>query len=77
MDQTVAPAPGQFVIDVDGVPKTPDTVVWIDPGTLGLTYAEAVLGPSVIRLQYPRMFPNFLSLAGQPVFPFDLLLTAP
>lgn len=73
MDQTVQPAPGHFVIDVDGVPKTPDSLGWTDPLTLTLPYSEAVLGPSVVRLQYPLQLPNFKSLQGQPVFPFDLL----
>lgn len=76
MDQTVEPLPAQFVIDVDGVPKTPDSLGWTDSKTMTLTYDEAVLGPSVVKCQYPAMFPNFVSLATQPVFPFDLLLVA-
>ena len=75
MDQTVEPLPGEFIIDVDGVPKTPDTLGWTNPTTMTFTYNEAVLGPSVISLEYPDMLPNFISLAAQPVFPFDLLIT--
>lgn len=77
MDQTVTPAPGHFVLDVDGAPKTPDSCTWFDARTLQWAYAEAVLGPTLVRMQYPIMAANFLSLAGQPVFPFDLLLAAP
>lgn len=73
MDETVKPTTPQLVIDVDGVPKEPDSIGWTDATTLTVPYQEAVLGPSVVRLQYPRMFPNFLSLVDQPVFPFDLL----
>ena len=75
MDQTVIPLIGQFVAEVDGVPKAPGTVVWNDATHMTLTYLEAVLGPAVVRLQYDQMFPNFVSLDAQPVFPFDLLLT--
>ena len=73
MDQTVEPLPAQFIIDVDAAAKVPDTLGWTNPTTMTLPYAEAVLGPTVVRLQYPQMFPNFLSLQSQPVFPFDLL----
>ena len=75
MDQTVEPLPAQFIIDVDGAPKTPDALGWTDATTMTLTYNEAVLGPSVISLEYPDLLPNFVSLQGQPVFPFDLLIT--
>ncbi len=73
MDQTVEPLPAQFIIEVDAAAKVPDTLGWTNPTTMTLTYAEAVLGPTVVRLQYPQMFPNFISLVDQPVFPFDLL----
>ena len=75
MDETVEPLPAQFVIDVDAVPKTPDSLSWGDATHLLLIYSEALLAPSVIRTQYPQMFDNFVSLVGQPVFPFDLLTT--
>lgn len=77
MDQTVEPLPAQFAIDVDGVPKTPISLGWTDADTMTLTYQEAVLGPSVVRLAYDHMFPNFISLVDQPVFPFDLLGVGP
>ena len=74
MDQTVEPLPAQFIITADAVPKTPDSLGWTDATTMTLTYNEVALDPSVVRLAYPNMLPNFISLAGQPVFPFDLLL---
>ncbi|GAH25737.1 unnamed protein product [marine sediment metagenome] len=73
MDETVQPSTHHFVIDVDGVPKEPDSLGWTDSKTMSIPYSEAVLGPSVVRLQYPLLLPNFKSLAGQPVFPFDIL----
>lgn len=74
MDETVEPLPAEIIIDVDGVPKTPDSVSWVDATTLSYAYNEVALGPVVVKFQYPQMFPNFKSLAGQPVFPVDLLL---
>ncbi len=73
MDQTVSPAVADLIILVDGVPKTPDSLEWFTATEMTLDYSEALLGPSVLRLQYPLMAPNFISLVGQPVFPFDLL----
>lgn len=73
MDQTLEPVPADFIIEVDAAAKPPDALGWTDATTMTLTYQEAVLGPSVVRLQYPLMTDNFVSLQGQPVFPFDLL----
>lgn len=73
MDETAQPSPGHFVIDVDGVPKTPDSLSWTLANTMTFAYAEAVLAPSVVRLAYPKLGINFKSLLGQPVFPFDIL----
>lgn len=75
MDQTVQPLPAEIILLVDGVPKTPDSLNWFDPQTLQYAYNEVALGPVVVRFQYPQMFPNFRSVAGQPVFPVDLLLS--
>lgn len=75
MDQTVIPDKTEFILEVDAAAKPLLTLVWADATHLGYTYDEALLGPSVVRMQYDQMAPNFLSLDGQPVFPFDLLLT--
>lgn len=75
MDQTVIPDKTDFILEVDSAAKPLDTVVWADATHLGYSYDEAVLGPTVVRMQYPAMLPNFRSLQGQPVFPFDILLT--
>ena len=75
MDQTLQPLPAQFIIEVDGVPKTPDSVLWIAATQVTLLYAEVALGPTLIQTQYPVMFGNYISLVNQPVFPFDLTTT--
>jgi len=74
MDQTVKPNPLNFSIDVDGNGKIPGSCDWDDARTLHIDYSEVALGPSVVRCIYGTMQPNFYSLQGQPVFPFDLLL---
>lgn len=76
MDQTVEPVGADFVLLVDGVPKTPVVQGWDTATLLELSYQEALLAPAVVRCQYPDMLPNFRSLQLQPVFPFDLLLVA-
>lgn len=74
MDETVEPVPADFVLLSDGVPKTPDSLGWDTATTLELEYSEVLLDPVLVRAQYPLMAPNFQSLVGQPVFPFDLSL---
>lgn len=74
MDQTVQPLASELVITVDGAPHDPSAVNWDDATHLDLEYSEALLGPTDVELAYPAMFPNFLSLQGQPVFPFDIIV---
>lgn len=74
MDQTLLPAKADFILTVDAAAKPLLTLVWSDATHLGYSYNEAALGPTDVHLEYPLMLPNFKSLAGQPVFPFDLHL---
>ncbi len=77
MDQTSQPLPADFVIDIDGVEKTPDTVTWDSATELSLDYNEAVLGPTVVRCRYSKINPDFESALFEKVTPFDILVTAP
>ncbi len=73
MDTTHQPLPAQFIILVDGVPKTPDLLFWIDPVSMAIAYAEPSLAPSVVRLIYSEASPLFHDLTEHQVFPFDIL----
>lgn len=73
MDETVIPDKAELILEVDAAAKPLLTLIWINARQMGFTYDEALLDPTVVRMQYPIMAPNFRSLAGQPVFPFDLL----
>jgi len=77
MDQTTAPPVGDFVIWVDGMDKTPITAAWTGARNFTLTYSETVLGPSVVRTRFATKNPLFLSVLGELVTPFDILITAP
>jgi hypothetical protein len=77
MDQTDKPLEEDFVIVVDDVDKTPDAVVWSDANTFTLQYAEATLGPSVIRVRYSKKNILFHSNVDEIVTPFDMLSEIP
>lgn len=77
MDQTSEPLPGDFVFDVDGVEKTPVSVTWDSATELSIEYSEATLSPTAVRCRYSTQNPDFLSVAGELVTPFDILVTAP
>lgn len=77
MDQTSQPLPGDFVLDVDGTEKTPDTVTWDSATELSLNYSEVALGPAAIRCRYSTINPDFKSVLLEKVTPFDILVTAP
>ena len=77
MDQTSEPLPGDFVLDVDGVEKTPDSLAWDSATELSLQYSEAVLAPTVVRCRYSTINPDFESALFEKVTPFDILVTAP
>lgn len=76
MDQTEEPPLSAFVIEVDGVDKTPVGGGWFDATTYQLTYSEAVLGPTVIYLRYSKKYSTFLSLTGELVTPFNIQILA-
>ncbi len=77
MTQGTEPDPTDFVLDVDDVMKTPDSVQWDSATELSLHYAEATLGPSVIRCRFDRKNILFESVLHELVTPFDILVTAP
>ncbi len=76
MDQTVIPDKTDFILEVDAAAKPLLTLAWTGARELRYTYNEALMVPTVVTMQYTDMLPNFLSLQGQPVFPFALTLTA-
>ena len=71
------PIPADFVLTVDDVVKTVLSSSWLDLHTLTLTYNEAVLGPGVVRVRFSTKNPDFISVAGEIVTPFDMVITAP
>lgn len=73
MDQTEKPDPSDFVLTVDDVVKTIATTTWDDATHFISTYSEGTLGPSVVEVRYPTKVPEFLSIAGELVTPFDLI----
>lgn len=77
MDQTSEPLPGDFVFVVDGVDKTPISVTWDSATELAIGYDEAVLSPTVVRCRFSTKNSDFLSVAGEIVTPFDILVDAP
>lgn len=77
MDQTSQPLPADFVLDVDGVAKTPDTVTWDSATELSVEYSEVALGPTAVRCRYSTINPDFESALFEKVTPFDILVTAP
>lgn len=52
MDQTVKPPLAKWIVDVDGVPKTPASSAWSDEWTLVLTVAAIAILPSVVKVEY-------------------------
>lgn len=77
MDETSTPPPEAFVLDVDGTEKTPDAIAWDSATELSIEYSEATLGPTVIRCRYSTHADDFVSVVGEEVTPFDILVTAP
>lgn len=52
MDETVKPPLAKWIVDVDGVPKTPASSAWSDAYTLVLTVAAIAVLPSVVKVEY-------------------------
>ncbi len=77
MDETVEPLPAEFTIVVDGVDKTPITFVWDLAFQCTLTFSEALLAPTVVRLRYPTGSSRFRSVLLELVTPFDFLTSGP
>lgn len=73
MDTTLLPAPSDFIILADGVPKTPDSVAWFTDFLFQLTYSQPALNPTTVRLSLPESVGDFHSVNFIPVSPFDLL----
>lgn len=77
MGQTTEPLPSDFVLDVDGTEKTPISITWDSATELSIQYDEVTLGPTVVRCRYSAKNPDFLSVTGELVTPFDILVSAP
>lgn len=73
MDATFTPAPSDFILLVDGVPKTPDSVTWLDTRVLEIIYNQPALNPSVVNLELPESVGTFHSITFVPVSPFDIV----
>ncbi len=52
MDQNLKPPLAKWIVDVDGVPKTPASSAWSDAYTLVLTVAAIAVLPSVVKVEY-------------------------
>lgn len=74
MDNGVTPVPGDFVLTVDDVVKTIDTVSWDDNRHLSVDYSEAVLGPTVVELRFSTKTANFITDVDEFVTPFDIIV---
>lgn len=68
---SVSPPAGLIKIDVDDVQKTAITFDWLTDRMFRATYSEAVLGPVDVDLKTLTTHPNFRTLLGELVFPFD------
>jgi len=77
MNIGVEPVPADFVLLVDDVEKTALSSSYFDANQLTLTFNEAALGPTVVKLRYSAKNPDFVSAAGEVVTPFDLVITPP
>jgi len=77
MDQTAEPDPASFIFLVDDVEKVPTLFTWVDATNCDIEFNEAVLGPTVVRSRYSLKNPLFLSVGGELVTPFHILVTAP
>lgn len=70
MNTAIKPPPAAFSFIVDGVPKTPDSLAWLNDRVLQVRYSEAVLGPSVVNLDFPAPHPQLRFAAGPQVGSF-------
>lgn len=78
-DMSIAtqPIPADFVLTVDDVEKTALSSTWFDLHKLTLTYNEVTLNPSNVSVRFSTKNPDFISVAGEVVTPFDILITPP
>lgn len=68
---TVCPPASLIKIDVDDVQKTAISFDWLTDRMFRATYSEAALGPVDVDLKTLTTHPNFRTLLGALVFPFD------
>ena len=71
MNTALLPAASTFSLIVDDVPKTPDTLAWLNDRVLSIDYSEAALGPSVVDLDYPVTQPQLRFASGMQVGSFS------
>jgi len=77
MSEVTTPVPADFVIIVDDVEKTPLGVEWGMVNDLSITYSEALMTPTVVKLRFSKKTDKFISVLDELITPFDLLVSAP
>lgn len=70
MDTSVIPPVSHFSLDIDGVPKTPDSVTWANNRCIVIDYAEGALAPVSVNLQFLPIHPNLKTAAGRQIGSF-------
>lgn len=70
MNTAIKPPPSEFSYLVDGVPKTPDSLTWLNDRVLKFQYSQAELEPSIINLSFPVPHPLLRFATGVQVGSF-------
>lgn len=70
MNESVKPPLNTWIVDVDGVPKTPASSAWSDAYTLILTVAAIAVLPSVVKVEYDGPDENLGTTWGKQWEPF-------
>lgn len=70
MNTAIKPSPDKFSLNVDGVPKEPDSLNWLNDRVLEFNYSEALLSPTAIDLDFPATDPLLRTALGQQVGSF-------
>ena len=70
MNTALKPDPDKFSVIVDGIPKEPDSLTWLNDRVLSFDYSEAILNPTVVNLDFPVLDPKLRTAASQQVGTF-------
>lgn len=76
MNQTVKPPLNTWIVDVDGVPKTPAVSAWQDEWTLLLTVNAIALLPSAVTVEFSGPDENLLTTWGKQWEPWGPIVAA-